>query len=412
MNTRYGLNFGLFVFLCVIFCGCGSVLGTVLVDPAPEDAFVEKSTTEEAQPFGKSNNVTNQTPSPDVALKATIGPETLGLTRFPVSGEHQSAILALQKLGDAIISVDGSGKVLARNPNDKPHLILAISNKIDRVAISHENPLLATWSPSSTTIYSLKTGEIINTLDRLNVKVQSLEFDPSGKSILIGGADSRIYRWKFTLDPETLSLKEKDKIVERYIGPTSVVSSLWYHPEGRMFLSGDWFGKMYAWKPYDADRYEGAYDSNLFGSRFFGDSGVVKIRGRNLKKDTFAIDYIKSNNDGAVLLLGLQTGGLEVWDIRGMAQRFVGAIHKGPLYDIAVSPEGKFVASVGHDGVLSINQLTRTRSNVTQADEVTFTNLLSEASSPCRSLLFISEQNLICGAKNGSIDSRSVKAVE
>ena len=105
--------------------------------------------------------------------------------------------------------------------------------------------------------------------DRLKIKINSIDFTKEGQSILIAGADSRVYRWRFVEQNRAKTTSDKEKAFERYVEHGSVVSVVRSHPEGRIFFSGDWLGRLLVTLLFDADRFGGRYDKNLFEGRVF-----------------------------------------------------------------------------------------------------------------------------------------------
>jgi WD40 repeat protein len=237
-------------------------------------------------------------------------------------------------------------------------------------------------------------------LKRSEARVTSLEFQPSGESLLIGAADGRVYRWKFALDANSLSTPDAQKQFERYSGPASVVSAVAYHPFGRIFFSGDWDGGLMTWLSYDSDKWAGEYDKNIFGSKLFQQKSVRTSAGRG---DAERIEQIVVSLNGERALVSVHDGTLELWQIRGFSK--IGEIkaHGGLMHDVAALPNFELIATAGRDGSIKIWELAKIEPTVEKPVAFEFHQVGEYSVRLVRKLLFRDRNSLIAGLSDGSV---------
>lgn len=294
------------------------------------------------------------------------------------------------------ISVDASGQVLVWDIlQGRAYELMQAGKLIERVAFFPDTLWLALAYGATVELYSLSKPVLLMRLDRLQSRVTALDFQPKGESLLIGAADGRVYRWKFGR-AQGLSLKEQDKLLERYIGHGAVISSVVFHPWGRLFFSADWRGSLWGWLTYDSDIFRGEYDENLFHGRPFAEEAV---RSRVPRGDSQAVAKLQVSPDGQWLFVGLQDGRLEWWLVRGLRKLAEVQAHKGLIYDLQVAPGLAKLATSGRDGKVRVWALTppggKTKAAVAERQEVTLAEIGSMA--------FLDDRRLLAGAADGRL---------
>jgi WD40 repeat protein len=208
----------------------------------------------------------------------------------------------------------------------------------EKVVFSTAGKLVGGVAREGIFVWDLKTPPIISRT--LKTRVSSVRFVNDDTALLFGGVDGRVYRWRF-LEEDT----PKKPSIQRYIGHGSVVSAVAGGVGSPIFFSGDWLGVVSVWLPYDADRFSGRFDENIFGGTFFTDANKV----RETKNVEGEIESMVANQDR--LFIGRRDGKIEHWSIRGLRRRNVVDGHAGGTLFLDV---GQVLVSAGRDGLIKI----------------------------------------------------------
>lgn len=327
--------------------------------------------------------------------KQELGAELPDFSRLKASAGHEAEIVGLFPIVSGgqypfkLISCDISGVCLLWDlQSGKSYELSQIGSGARLTDFNERNSLLATARPNIIEIFSLSSAKRLYSLTRLETRVTEIDFHPSGDSLLIAGADGRIYRWKFQANSG--SVLEREKTLERYVGHASVVSSVAYHPFGRVFFSGDWRGALNAWLAYDADEFGGKYDRNLFRGSFFSER-ATRVRAKRASNEQ--IDHVRASDDGEALFVASENGSLEYWSVRGFQKESEIKAHKGLMYSLEVSPSGRRVVSTGRDGFLRVWEVVE--SKLIMLREVQMTS--------ARQAAFINETRIIAGSAAGGV---------
>ena len=254
----------------------------------------------------------------------------------------------------AVLSVGCTGQVvLADVRTNTPYTLLKLTPPFEHIAFNRRSARLAVSSGLALTVFDLGRSDHESALElrRLKTQVSSLEFEPNGEALLIGGVDGKLYRWRFMAEQNAKTTSERERAFERYVGLASVVSVVRYHPLGRVFFSGDWLGEIAAWQAYDADPFGGKYIENLFGNRYFMQKA---LRTGVTLADAAAVDQLEISRDGELLLSASQKGKIEIWRVRGMMNLGEVQAHDGALAALAFGADGKSAVSLGRDGKLKM----------------------------------------------------------
>ena len=259
--------------------------------------------------------------------------------------------------GPAVLSVECSGQVvLADIRNNTPYTLLKLTPPFEHIAFNRRTARLAVSSGFALSVFDLSRLDSAPALElkRLKTQISSLEFEPGGEAILIGGVDGKLYRWRFVAEQNAKTTSDRERAFERYVGLASVVAVVRYHPLGRVFFSGDWLGEIGAWQAYDADPFGGKYIENLFGNRYFMQKAV---RTAVTLADASAVDQLEVSRDGELLLSGSQKGMIEIWRVRGMMNLGEVQAHDGALAALAFGSDAQSAVSLGRDGKLKMWQI-------------------------------------------------------
>lgn len=331
-------------------------------------------------------------------------------TRLPQANGHKSEIINVFSLiakkdtaARNVLSVDVDGRVLLwslENVDAQPRKLFFLKNGAKLAALSFNQDLLALVQEGRVVIIRLADQELKWSLERLKTRISSLSFDPSGEALLLGGVDGRVYRWDFLENDDAETTKEFNRRFERYVGHPSTVSAVAYHPRGRVFFSGDWFGGLSAWLAYDTDLFEGKYDQNIFGGIFYSDFSQ-RVQGKRDSREP--IEQILLSSDGKDLFVSAQTGEIEYWSVRGFKRLAKIKAHQGLVYAMDISAEEKLLVSYGRDQYLKVWRLMQEEDELEQEQIYKFEEVARLDFEDIRVLSFIAKQKLIAGTKSGKI---------
>lgn len=323
-------------------------------------------------------------------------------------GPYSSGIIGFYPVRDRsgpgseqfILGVARSGKVAIINTDGFYRTLLSLEQRPEVVALDSERGLLATSSINKVYLWDCITGEQIAALNRLRARVTSLDFHPLHDGLLIGAADGRIYRWRFSQSAEGLSHEEAEKLFERYVGHASVIGAARYHPYGRVFFSGDWEGTLRTWLNYDADIFGGDYDQNLFGYRYFAEESVWQ---RARAGRGTAIEHLVPSEDGGRFVIALQDGTVEVWQVRGVRMLASSSAHRGAVYALTVNADGSAVVTAGRDGYVKAHILKEEPGAVVGTEEYELLESDSVRASGIHAVALVSAGKVLLGGSDGSV---------
>jgi WD40 repeat protein len=247
-----------------------------------------------------------------------------------------------------LTSIGADGNILVWSlPEGTGHIVSSLSSPARLATLGTSKALIA-WTSGLTINVACVFGCSQRwALTRLKSRSTSLAFHENDTAVLIGGADGRVYRWQFLKESGALTVKEREKILERYIAHQTMISTVLSLHTGRAFFSADWDGVLYGWLAYTADDQQGDYDKNLFGGRFFGNTGNYFRAPRPTDR---GITSLALSSDGGHLVVGTDDGAVEVWKVRGFEMVARSSLHNGRVTGVALNSDGSKTLSVGRDG--------------------------------------------------------------
>lgn len=270
---------------------------------------------------------------------------------LPRADGHMGEVLAVREIATnplQVVSVGTDGNVLVWSlPDGIGHIVSSLRSPAQLSAFGTSKALVAFSSGLTITVACVSGCSQQWTLSRLKSRSTSLAFHENDTALLIGGADGRVYRWQFLKEGDSLTIKEREKILERYIAHQTMVSSVLSLHTGRAFFSADWDGALYGWLAYTADDQQGDFDKNLFGGRFFGHLGNYLRAARPTDR---GITSLALSADGSTLAVGTDDGYVEVWKVRGFEMTARSALHTGRVTGVSLNADGSRVLSAGRDG--------------------------------------------------------------
>jgi WD40 repeat protein len=304
-----------------------------------------------------------------------------------------------------IMGVTNDGELVAGGGHTLQSIGQTLSPPPKLATFGRRYALVAWSSGSSIFIKRLDTSESTWELQRVRSRPTSLAFHQNDTSLLIGGADGRVYRWRYLMEDQDLSPSEREKTLERYIGHHTIISHVLSIPEARPFLSTDWDGRILAWLPYSADSHGGRYDKNLFAGRFFGTVGTSMAAPR---KQDRGITAVTLSQNGRKMALGTDDGYVEIWDIRGFEMSARHKAHTGRVLSVSLNHDGTTVASLGKDEKVWVaniedDSLYRIAPAATRQKLV---SALTENHFNLHTLFFTARYSLTLVSDNGDLEER------
>ncbi len=332
--------------------------------------------------------------SPDGSMLATTGDDGFLKMWDPDTGEEVARVSG--STGAVGQSFDADGRLVAAAwpEDDTVRVAEAATGRIVRTfegldtfvfdtALSPDGSRLAVASADVdvVSVFDVRTGDFVVDLPRHTYSVNSVSWSPNGRWIATGAGDSSVRVW----DAAT------GKLEERLLGHTGVVTTVDWSPDSQRIVSGGSDGTARVWE-LEVHPTRGTVEvegrqvyllaaqqtqSGLFaafspdGERVItGDVGIaaVKIWDLSLEGDAEVFntetDYLAPVDvaylpDGQIVA-SYDRGSVAIWDVPGDATTPVttlgpGAGSENPVYLVAPTPNGEFVAMVRNEsGVVSV----------------------------------------------------------
>ena len=278
-------------------------------------------------------------------------------------------IVGWELLPKSVITITSEGAI---NSASIPHpdserlspicRISADNSPIFSAATSSNGQLVVVSMRGVVRILSLPDCRLIAETRLIDSRISSLAFSPDSCSIIMGAFDGKVYRWRFL---ESGGFSENQHLLfERYVGHGGVVSSVAFHPAGRVFFSADWTGSLRAWLRYDQDDYKGRWDVVTGPGRFYTDVAVAVSAARFSEP----IDSLVVSSQGGYLLTSTRDGSVQLWSIRGFLLRGQTSAHDGQVRSIALSGSGELAATSGRDGFIRLWRISSKRNESKQVE--------------------------------------------
>lgn len=374
-------------YLLVLCCGISLVSGCQVAHQAA-DLFAPKDTSNYLQP------------------KDIVALSSLQFTQYPPASKHSGEVLLLQPTSSSssgLISVGQDGRALGWDlASGRGYEIKNLQTQPKAVALGEQQALIAWADDKGISISCLQGCTTKKTLNTLKARPSALAFHDLDRSLLIGGLDGRIYRWRFMDDQDASSTEQRERMLERYIGHQTMVSGVVGHSVGRAFFSSDWDGRLIGWLSYTADDHGGDYDKNIFRGRSYTDIPAALVANRPADR---GISSLAISKDGERVAVGTEDGFVEVWKVKGFSLAARKNLHSGRVTSVALSEDGERVASIGKDSkaraqAIAINPMRH-------AESVGLPELLEEISEHyipmAQRVAFVSRSKLSVATKEGEV---------
>lgn len=331
---------------------------------------------------------------------------------FPGSAGHLGEIVALKQVSNApmqVVSAGADGNIIAWNlESGSGHALRQVGGTMQLAAFGDRKALVAWTSGASIHVACLAPEcQGVWELAKLKTRFTALAFHDQDSALLIGGADGRVYRWRFLVEPIAQTFRERDQTLERYVAHQTAVSAVQPLYAGRAFFSADWDGMLYAWLAYTADDQGGSFDKNLFGGRFFGNEGSYLAAGRVADR---GITSMAISADGSRLAVGSDDGFVEIWQVRGFQLIARASAHSGRVIGVSLDETGSRVVSIGRDGKIHAAEVVPDPSFgiAAVATLARFAPLLTEEMKSARKVMFISSGNVLITTDAGQVGELSL----
>jgi WD40 repeat protein/tRNA A-37 threonylcarbamoyl transferase component Bud32 len=287
---------------------------------------------------GHSSDVNSVTFSPDGQMLVTGSDDrTIKLWNLTTKQEirtfkgHLSWVWAIAISPDGQTIASGSAdktiKLWNLNTGEEIRTLIGHSNGVASVAFSPDGKLLASSSLDKTIkLWNLQTNKEIRTLKGHSQTVASVAFSPDGKTLASGSWDKTIKLW----NPNT------GKQIRTLTGHLDFVLSIAFSPDGQQLASGSKDKTIKLW--------------NLETGKV-----IHTLTGHDDKVTSVA--YIRSS-DSITLASGSNDNTIKLWDITTGEEIRTLKKDSGYVYAIAISPDGRTLASGGSaDNIIKIWRL-------------------------------------------------------
>jgi WD40 repeat protein len=328
------------------------------------------------------------------------------INEYPRSTHQGAEVLFLKALESeqpTVLTVGQDGRVIGWNvTTGEGHEIQRLPAPPKLVTLGESKALIAWSDDKGVSISCLRGCSQVKTLSNVKSRPASLTFHDRDTTLLIGGSDGRIYRWRFMDEQDASSMEEQERMIERYVGHQTMVSGVVGHSVGRAFFSSDWDGRLIGWLSYTADDFGGKYDKNVFRGRFYTDIPAAMIASRPGDR---GISSLALSSDGEYLAVGTEDGFVEVWRVKGFMLAARKSLHQGRVTNVALSSDGSRVASVGKDSKVRVHSLAS--DPMFTISPTALPNLLEEISEHhiplAHRATFVSAERVAVGTKGGEV---------
>lgn len=247
---------------------------------------------------------------------------------------HTDAVtsLAMSPDGEVIASggADAAIKLWHLSTCQERQTLIGHVSSVLSLAVSPDSQTLVSGSADRTIkLWNLSTGQLIQTLQGHNQSVLCVTLSPDGQTLASGSADSTIKLWNLSTAQEICTLNSEE---------TRFVFAVAFHPDGQTLVSVDGNQKIKLW--------------NLLSRKVFR---VIPTA------ETVVSLAISPNGQTLAGACGsslIKVIGMWDWESGKLVSFFDGygslVNHRGIVYEVTFSPDGKILASGGKDATIKL----------------------------------------------------------
>jgi WD40 repeat protein len=256
-------------------------------------------------------------------------PKVSNITKIPsfISAPTTLATIARFRnkplwLGIILLFALGTGLWIQSRLNPyKIQTLTGHANQVNSVAFNPDGKTFATGSDDmNVRIWNLKTTKEIRILNGHKKWVYSVAISPNGQTIVSGSQDNTIKVWKLNTGEEIRTL----------IGHKNYVNSVAISPDGKIIVSGSYDKTIKIW--------------NLATGKEI----------RTLKGHSSEILSVAISPDGQTIISGSKDKTIKEWNFNTGQEIRTIAGHNGDVNALAISPNGQLLASASDDKTVKI----------------------------------------------------------
>ena len=249
--------------------------------------------------------------------------------------------------GTNLVSSDGKVSFWDIPSGQLTHEIKRQYSRINFANFSSDGRYLATKAGKIIMLWDVSTGKEIRTLTGHTDNVTSAAFSPDGRHVVSGSGDKTIRIWEVSTGKE----------IRAIAGHIDRVYSVVFSPDGRNIVAG---GSWYKTKK-DRFRERLSYMLHLRETPPEDTDNAIKLweasSGREIKTLTGHKRTVKSvaiSPDGRYIASGSMDNTAKLWDTSTGREIRTLTGHTGWVVSVAFSYDGRYIASGGKDGTLRL----------------------------------------------------------